>query len=115
MGGLGLATGDMTEGWEIESTQFHGPNLVSYKIISGTQRTPLIGIYLTLTTLDHIPDLEEALNHFLGIHPKILGDLKTDVVRMGNPRYQQVSNFLVYFGLVDLLCHFRKWLRFRNM
>ena len=64
-GGVGLVIWERPEGWDIASMQFHVPNLASYKIISGIQRTPLIGVYLPPTTLYHLHDLEEALNHFL--------------------------------------------------
>ena len=65
-GGVGLVTWEILEGWEIDSMQFHGPKLVSCEIISGIQWTSLIGFYLTPTTLDHLPNLEEELNHFPG-------------------------------------------------
>ena len=34
---------------------------------------------------------------------------------MGNPRCEQVADFLASFGLVDLLGHFRKYLQLRHM
>ena len=71
--------------WDTESAQFHGTNMVICEIDSGIQRTPLIGDYLPLTTLDHLPDLEEAQNIFLGRYPIVLRDLNEDVGRIGNP------------------------------
>ena len=103
------------EEWDIESTYCHGTNLASFKIVSGIHWIPLIGDYLPPTILDRLPGIEEALNCFLGRDPIVLGDLSTDVGRMGNPQDQQVVDFLVSFGLVDFLSHFRQSLRFRNM
>ena len=54
------------EGWSVKSTRFHGPDMVSCEIVSGGQRTPLIGVYLPPSTLDHITDLEEALKRLPG-------------------------------------------------
>ena len=76
------------------------------KLVAGNQRTILIGTYLTPSTLDHLPDLEDVLNHLLGREPVILGDLNGDIGLLRKPRDQQVSDFLASFGLVDLLCHF---------
>ena len=82
--------------------------MVSCNIISGNHIMPLIGVYLTPSTLDHLPYLEESLNCFLVRDPVVLGDLNTNIGHLRNPRDQQVSVFLAYFGLVDLLGHFRQ-------
>ena len=62
--------------------------------------------------MDHTPDIEEALKHFLGRDPIFIGYLNPDVVRTKNPRNQQVDEFLDSFGLLYLLSHFKKWLQF---
>ena len=63
------------EGCIIGSMRFHGPNVVSYKIVAGNQLLPLIGAYLPPSTLEHMSDLEEVLNRFLGRYHIVLGDL----------------------------------------
>ena len=45
----------------------------------------------------------------------VIGYLNADIVRLQNLRIQQVAKFLVYFGLVNLLSHFRQLLRFCHM
>ena len=55
------------------------------EVISGNQLTPIIGEYLPPSTLDHLPDLEEALNRFLGRYPVVLGDLNADFGRLSKP------------------------------
>ena len=97
---------EIPEGYIVKSTRFHGPNVVSCEIVSGNQLTPLIGSYLPPSTLDHLPHLEEALNPFPDRDPIILGGLNADIIRLRNPREQQVAYFLAYFGLVCLLAHF---------
>ena len=49
--------------------------MVRCKIVSTYQRTHLIGSYIPPSTLDHLPDLEEVVNHFPGRHPVVLEDL----------------------------------------
>ena len=95
--------------------QFHVPNVVSCKIVSRKQRTPLIGAYLPPTTLDHLPNLEEMISCFSGREPIILVKLNTYVGLLGNPQDQQVEDFLVSFGLVELRGHFRRRLWFWYM
>ena len=82
---------------------------------SAGSRTLLIGAYLTQSTLDHLPDLEEELNRFPGKEPVLLGDLNTDIGRLRNPWGQQVKDYLASLGMVDLLDNFRQRLRYRNL
>ena len=61
-GGMALIMRERPEGCIIKSKRFHGPDVVSCKIVSGSQRTLLIGVHLLPYTIDHLPDLEEAIN-----------------------------------------------------
>ena len=61
----------------IKSTHYHEPNVVSYKLVTGLIRTPLIGVYLPLSTLEYLLELEEALKRFKD--PIIIGDLNVDL------------------------------------
>ena len=112
-GGVGLVTRDRMEEWETEYMCFHRINVVSCKVVSGLQRTPLIGYYLPLTTLDQLPDLEDAPNCFPGRYTIVIGDLNVVVGRMGNPRYKQEEELLASFGMVDLLGPFRQRMQLR--
>ena len=56
-GGVGLVTRERLAGWGVDSTRYHGPKVVSYKIVIGLTWTPLIGAYLPPSTLEHLPDL----------------------------------------------------------
>ena len=62
--------------------------------------------------MDHLPDLKEALNDFLGRDPIFRRDLNADVRYMVNPWNQQVADFLTSFRMVDLLGHFGQRMRF---
>ena len=74
-GGVGIIIRKRPEVWDIDSTQFHEPKVVRFEFISGIQQAFRIGYYLPRTTLDHLPDLKEALNRFLGREPIVLGGL----------------------------------------
>ena len=104
-GAVVIVLGEHLEGWIVNSIRFHGPNVVSCRLVAGYQQTPLIEAYLPLSTLDHLLDLEEVLNRFPGRDPVILGDLNVGNGRLRNPRDQQVAELLVSFWLVDLLAH----------
>ena len=95
-----------------KSTRLHGSDMVICSIVSGGQRTPLIRAYLSPSSLNYLPYLEEAINIFLGRYPIIVGYLNADIGRLQNPRRQQVEDFLDSFSLANLLSHFRQRLRF---
>ena len=50
--------------WGIESTHYHGPDMVSCDIVTGLTRTPVVSAYLPPSTLEHLTDLEEDLKRF---------------------------------------------------
>ena len=54
------------EGWIVNLTRFHGPKIVICKLIEGGQWTLIIRYYLPPSTMDHLPNLEEALNRLPG-------------------------------------------------
>ena len=68
---------------------FHGPKLVSYKIVTGPTQTPLVGMYLPLSTLEHLPDVKEALQRFRGQYPIVRGNLNVDLDNARSSRSQR--------------------------
>ena len=116
-GGAGLVMREWTEGWIIKSMRLHGPKVVICEMFFSAQRTPLIRMYPPppQSTIDHLTDLEKALNLFLGRNPILMGDLNEDIGYLQNPWNQLVEDFLASFGLVDLLDHFRQRLCFFHM
>ena len=99
--GVGLVTRDRPVWWGIESTHYHRPNMFSYKIVTGLTQTPLGGAYLPPSTLEHLPELEEALQRFKD--PIVFGDLNMDLDKARTSRSQSVSDLLVEYGLIDLV------------
>ena len=98
---MDLVSQDQTTGWSLEPTRFHGPNVGICKVIIVTSRTLVIGEYLPLTMLDHLSDIEEALEGFRGQDLIFMGDLNVDLYEALNPHIQLVAYMLTYFGLTD--------------
>ena len=67
---------------------YHGPNMVIYKIVTRITQTQLVDAYLPLSTLEHLPDLEEALKHFR--YPIVLRYLNVNFDEARSPQSQQV-------------------------
>ena len=64
---------------------FHGPNVVSCKVVASVKRTLLIGAYLPPYTLEHLTDLEEDLTRFRYQYSIAVGDLNADSGQSQNP------------------------------
>ena len=92
---------------------YHGPNIVSYEIITILTCTQLVGAYIPLSKLKHLPDLEEALKRFK--EPIILGDLNVYPNEGRIPRSQKVADLLAEYSLVDLARHFHQRRRLRYL
>ena len=63
--------------------RYHGPNMVRCNIITGLTHTPLVGAYLPPLILEHLLDLEEALQRFRD--PIFLGKLNVELEKARSP------------------------------
>ena len=62
--------------------QFHAlirVEMVSCNIVTGHTRTPLAGAYLSSSTLNRLPGLEESLHQFKSLDHIVLGDFNVDL------------------------------------
>ena len=87
--------------------------MVICEIFPGLTQTPLIGAYLPLSTLEHLPDLDEDLQLFRD--PNFLGGLKVDLNEARIPWIQRVADLLTEYGLIDLVPNFRQQRRFLKL
>ena len=53
--------------------------MVSCKIVLGYTWTPIVGTYLTPSTMEHLQDFEEALQLFKVLISIVLGDFNVDL------------------------------------
>ena len=78
-GVLGMIVQYQHQGCNIESTCFHGPNVVRCKVVTG-KHAPLIGSYPPPpSTLEHLTELVEALTHFWDQETIVLWDLNANI------------------------------------
>ena len=77
---VGLVFIDRPQFWTVYAMCFRRTNVVSCEVDFCVKRTPLVGAYLPPSTLENIPDLEEALPHFRYLDPIVLGDLNVNIV-----------------------------------
>ena len=93
--------------------RYHRQNVVCCEIVNGLTRTPLVGAYISPSMLEHLPDLEEALQSFrYSIVPR---ELSVDLDKARIPRSQRVADLLAEYCLIDLVRHLRQSRRFWNL
>ena len=83
-GGVCLVIWDQPQGWILELTRFHGPNMVKYEVVTDGKRTPISSAYLLPYILENLTDLEEALARFRYQYTIVLGDLSADIGQVQN-------------------------------
>ena len=88
---------EIPKGWCIESTRFHVPNMMRCESVKRIQWRTLIRSYLLSANTDLLPDLEEALNDFLGKDTIVMGDLNADVSHMGKTLEPAVDRLPITF------------------
>ena len=81
MGGVGLVVREQPQGWRVDSTCFRRENVVICEVAFGSRRTPLVGSYPPPPpfTLEHLPNIEEALDRFWDQDIISLGDLNAEI------------------------------------
>ena len=109
---MGLVVRESPGRWSVKLARFHGPNMVSSEVVLGVNWTPLNRAYLTPSTLEHLPDLEDESIILTVKDSIILGDLNTDIGRLKNLQFHHVADLLASFGMVDLISHLRQGVRF---
>jgi hypothetical protein len=100
--------------WHLESTRCHGPNVISCIFVHGTQRSPLIGVYLPPSNLDDLPFLTTALDRFPNQTPILLGDLNVNLADPIGDRNQEVAALMAAYGLEDMLPNYLQRRSFRH-
>ena len=68
--------------------------MVSCEIVTWLTRNPLVGAYLLPSTLEHLPDVKEALQWFKGQDIIFLGDINVDLDDAQSLQSQRVADLL---------------------
>ena len=93
-GRIGLVTRERTDRWGIESTRFHGLNMVIWDKVTRPVRTPTVGAHLPNLMMEHLPDVEEALHQFKEWDLILRGDLNMELDNVPSLRRQCVTDLL---------------------
>ena len=100
--------------WTVESPQRHGPNVLSFLLINGETRTPVIGAYLPPNSTDDLPHLEAALQRYPNDSPLLLGDLNFDFSKLDTSRSHAIHGLVAAYGLEDMLSSFTQCYRYTH-
>ena len=95
--------------------RFHGPNVVSFEKVIRPTRTPLVGVYLPHSTLEHLSDFKEKLQRFKWQDSIVLVDINAYLDDARSSQIQSVADLLIEYGLIEMVCNFRQRLRFRDL
>ena len=114
-GGVALFWKEDPSRYAVESVQGHGPNIVSFQLVTGDKRWKVVGIYCPPSETDGatLRHLEEALAN-AGDIPIILGgDINVDLLNSGRSvRDTEIATALAFYGLDDMSRHF--WQRTKH-
>jgi len=117
-GGVALFYRD-SEYWQVESVVKHGPNVISFELVSGWRRTPMIGGYIPPNDMTTLPHISAALSRFSEHRDAkrlvLLGDLNVDLSYPdGDVRGTEIADLLSAQGFEDLLLHFKSTRRYSH-
>jgi hypothetical protein len=96
--------------YEVEDWHIRGPNMLSFVIVTESQRFYVVGCYIPPTNLNTLPQVKQALNECPKGHtPLLIGDLN---VKLCAPRDKQDDRIAEVVedicGLTDPSKHFRQ-------
>ena len=114
-GRVDLMRREQSNRWDIESTRFHDPNVVSCEIVTGHTRTLLVSVYLPPSTLEHLLNFEEKIQIFKGLDPIFLGSFNVDLDNTQSLCSQFMVDLLTDFSIINLVRHSRQLCRFQDL
>ena len=106
-GGIALVYRDSPY-WQVESSVFHGPNVMSAMIVSGNSRYGIVGAYIPPTDTTTSIHIAAALGRFSRRRKVILvGDLNLNLNSIESARDMEIAKVLADAGLLDMHHHFK--------
>ena len=95
--------------FEVEETRTHGPNVISFHLMTGDTRYYVVGAYVPpsdLGTLDHIRDAMKQCP--AGSSPILLGDLNINLRHPKDERQENIAEECGDMGVEDMSRHYRQ-------
>jgi len=101
-----------SEFWQIESVVKHGPNVVSFELVTGWCRIPVVGGYIPPSDQSTLPHMIAAMDRFRthrsGKRMIVFGDFNVDLSDPNqDTRGSEIIDAFTTHGLEDLLLHFK--------
>jgi hypothetical protein len=104
-----------SERYEIKEVELHGPNVLSFQLVSGATRWYIMGCYILPTNLTTLTHLEQAwLACPKGCLPILLGDLNVNLTAPHNRRNDTIAKQVNAMALIIMSNHFCQWHRRRS-
>jgi hypothetical protein len=99
-----------SETYEIKEVELHGPNVLSFQLMSGTTRWYIMGCYILLTNLTTLTHIKQAwLACPKGCLPILLGDLNVNLAAPRNKPNNTIAKQVDAMTLIDMSSHFCQW------
>jgi exonuclease III len=65
--------------WQVESERVHGPNVISFELVSGSRRTLVIGAYIPPSDRSTLEFIDQAIRRCPNLPIMLMGDLNVDL------------------------------------
>ena len=106
-GGIALVFRDLLY-WQVESSVFHGPNVISVMVVSCNSRYGIVGAYVPPNDTTTSIYIAAALGRFSRRRKVILvGNLNLNLDSIESTRDMEIANILADSGLLDMYHHFK--------
>ena len=96
--------------YEVKDWRIRGPNVLSFVIVTGSQRFYIVECYILPTNLNTLPQVKQALNECPKGHtPLLIGDLNIKFRTPRDERDERITEVAEdVCGLTNLFKHFRQ-------
>jgi hypothetical protein len=96
--------------YNVEDWRIRGPNMLSFVVVTGSQRFYVVGYYIPPTVLSTLPQVEQALKEFpTGQTPLLIRDLNDNLHTPRDERDKRIAEVVEDIcRLTDLSKHFRQ-------
>ena len=106
-GGVALFYRADAPNWHIESERRHGPNVISFRLVTGNRCFGVVGGYIPPTDLSAVGFISQAFDSFPpGMEWIFLGDINVDLADPRDARSAEIAGELSALGLDDMVNHF---------
>ena len=100
--------------WQIESEHVHGPNVISFELVTGSERILIIGAYIPPGDRNTLEFINQAAARGSDLPIFLMGDLNVNLCDLHDDHSADIAALVASLGLIDLLWHFDQRARHRD-